>query len=186
MDYFTIEHSRPGYWLDFVAYAVALLASFVVLACTVPHARWLLLLGLCLLGTMCWTLLEYLIHRFVLHGIKPFSDWHAAHHARPMALISAPTVLTAALFIALVFLPLLACGNAADAWAVTLGAVAGYLHYSVVHHATHHWRTRGVWFRERKRWHALHHHAAGGRHYGVTTSFWDRVFKTDKAKAPVS
>ena len=51
-----------------------------------------------LAGAATWTFLEYVLHRFVLHGVAPFSDWHRQHHLRPLALICSPTVLSAALF----------------------------------------------------------------------------------------
>jgi len=60
-----------------------------------------------------------------------------------------------------------------------LGVVAGYLVYSLTHHATHHWRSRGPLARRRKQWHAQHHHSDAPVCFGVTTRFWDRVFGTD-------
>ena len=46
-----------------------------------------------------------------------------------------------------------------------------------VPHALHHWHARGRWLKERKRWHALHHRRGEWPAcYGVTTSFWDRLF----------
>jgi len=55
----------------------------------------------------------------------------------------------------------------------------GYVAYGITHHTTHHWRANNAWLRERKRWHVLHHHNVGRLgHYGVTTTFWDRVFGT--------
>ena len=77
----------------------------------------------------------------------------------------------------LVFLPALLMSNLWIASAFTLGVLAGYLAYSITHHATHHWRARSPWLLQRKRWHALHHrHADEPACYGVTTDLWDRVF----------
>ena len=45
------------------------------------------------------------------------------------------------------------------ATALTFGVLVGYLFYTAVHHATHHWRVNGDWFKQRKRWHALHHYS---------------------------
>jgi dihydroceramide fatty acyl 2-hydroxylase len=67
---------------------------------------------------------------------------------------------------------------------LTLGVVTGYLAYGWIHYAAHHLRPSTQWLNRRKQIHALHHRARDG-HYGVTTSFWDRVFRTGFAKQRV-
>lgn len=174
---FTLEHGKAAYGADFVLYSsgVIAIAAFLLLAGPPGHGRaslFLVMLGLC-----SWTLIEYLLHRFVLHGVRPFKGWHEEHHRRPTALICAPTVFSASLVVVLVFLPSLALGGVWGACALTLGLVTGYLFYAVTHHATHHWQAKSAWLKNRKRWHALHHHHAGRLGgYGVTTAFWDHVF----------
>jgi len=177
MGLFSLEHSRAAYRADFALHAAAMVLLAALLAWDAPQARWLQALALVLAGLASWTAIEYALHRFVLHGLPPFRRWHAAHHARPTALIYAPTILVAALLAALVFLPTLALGGLWRACALTLGVQAGYLAYAVTHHATHHWQADNAWLRRRKRWHALHHRpAASPACYGVTTGFWDQVF----------
>lgn len=176
MGLFSLEHSKAAYGADFVLYglAVALLGAFVLFDAAPHH----LIEGasLTLLGVAGWTAIEYGLHRFVLHGLQPFKAWHAVHHERPTALICAPTILSATLIVALVFLPALVLGNLWRACALTLGVLAGYLAYAITHHATHHWRAGGGWLKRRKRWHALHHHARRPVCYGVTSGFWDLAF----------
>ena len=88
-------------------------------------------------------------------------------------------MLSATLIAALVFVPAALAMTAWMASGLTLGVVAGYLAYALCHHGTHHWRAERRWFKERKLWHALHHRARDkGQCYGVTTTFWDRVFRT--------
>jgi sterol desaturase/sphingolipid hydroxylase (fatty acid hydroxylase superfamily) len=177
MNPFTIEHSKTAYCADFAAYAVVvlILSAAVVVLC--PYERWLGSAALVLLGFVGWSIVEYVIHRFVLHGLSPFCQWHAEHHARPLALISAPTVLSGALIATLVFLPAYLLGGRWAAMALTLGVLAGYLAYAAAHHATHHWQPASKWSRQRKLWHALHHrHAQEGCCYGVSTDLWDHVF----------
>ncbi len=96
---------EPGpavYRADFLLYATTL--AFLGLA-LLTHPLDGALLGWVAAGVAAWTLLEYLLHRFVLHGLSPFRDWHAEHHSRPGARISAPTLLTACLF-TLLLLPM--------------------------------------------------------------------------------
>ena len=46
--------------------------------------------GALLAGLVAWTLLEYVLHRFVLHGVEPFRAWHLAHHRNPTQPIRVP------------------------------------------------------------------------------------------------
>lgn len=182
MNLFTLEHSKAAYRADVALYgaAAAVLAAFLLLVA--PQGQRLENLSFVGLGLLGWTAIEYLLHRFVLHGLKPFSGWHAQHHQRPRALICTPTVLSAALIAMLVFVPALMLGNGWRAGALTLGVLVGYLVYTVTHHATHHWRADHRWLLERKRWHALHHHAEPPVCYGVTSGFWDHVFGSTPCK----
>ncbi len=179
MRLFALEHGEKGYRADVALYGVAAvtLTSYLLL-CGQPGQ--LSATGaLVLLGLVGWTVIEYVLHRFVLHGIHPFRRWHAEHHKRPTALIFTPTVVSAALIAMLVFLPALLEWNLRLASALTLGVVVGYLAYSLTHHAIHLWPADNAWLKRRKRWHALHHHQVDGPIcYGVTTSFWDQVFGT--------
>lgn len=174
---FTLEHGKVAYRADFVLYAAAVPALAVLLNSVAPQGRWAAQLLLVLAGLIAWSAIEYVLHRFVLHRVRPFRAWHEAHHDRPTALICAPTLLSSMLIVALVFGPLWLLGGLWRACALTLGVVSGYLAYAITHHATHHWRANSRWLRKRKRWHALHHHSIGGPScYGVTSGFWDHVF----------
>lgn len=178
MGLFQLEHSRAGYWVDFVIYGGTVAVGLPWLLVQAPGAQRLFLVALALTGFVAWSLLEYLLHRFVLHGLRPFRDWHALHHARPTSLVASPTVVTMALFLLLFWGPAAWAAGFLAANALTLGLVAGY---GVLHHALHHWAARGAWLRRQKRWHARHHHAgADGRIcFGVTGRFWDRIFGSD-------
>lgn len=178
MSLFTLEHGRAAYLADFVLYGAAVVILAVLLLVSGPRDRWLELVAIVLAGLAGWTAIEYAMHRFVLHGLQPFRRWHAEHHERPSALICTPTILSATLVISLVFLPALMLAGWWPACALTLGVLAGYLAYSITHHATHHWHARNAWLVRRKRWHALHHHEEPPSRYGVTSAFWDHVFGT--------
>lgn len=185
MGLMALEHSKTAYRADFAFYGAMVAGLAGVLVAKGPHAlRWELT-TVVFAGFALWTLIEYALHRFVLHGLEPFRSWHAEHHDRPMALICSPTAFSASLIAALVFLPALALAGVWYACAITLGVLAGYLMYAVAHHATHHWRAENEWSRRRKRWHAMHHHASKPGYFGVTNSFWDVVFGTGKSKSRI-
>ena len=178
MGLLTLEHGKLAYRADFLLYASALPALAAYLLWTAPRSDWWSASLWVVVGLVSWTLIEYALHRFVLHGLQPFAGWHEAHHERPRALICAPTIFSATLIAVLVFLPVWVIGDLSRACSVTLGLLAGYLAYATTHHGTHHWRANNSWFKSRKRWHALHHHAHAPGCYGVTSSFWDHIFGT--------
>ncbi len=186
MRLFALEHTRVAYLADFAFYGLAIPSLAVIVLAVGPHERLPELAGFALLGLAGWTLIEYLIHRFVLHGMAPFCKWHAEHHDRPTALISSPTYFTALLFATLVFLPTQVLADIWRACALTCGVLAGFLAFSITHHAVHYWRASGAWLNQRKRLHALHHHKGAGGPYGVTTAFWDVVFGTTGQPAAIT
>jgi hypothetical protein len=103
----------------------------------------------------------------VLHGLPPFSRWHAHHHDRPKALIALPTLLSAGLFALLAVAPAWLVWGPWPACALSFGLVTGYGIYGLTHHATHHrvpgWAQRSAWLSRRRRWHARHHAPAAGQ-----------------------
>jgi cyclopropane-fatty-acyl-phospholipid synthase len=178
MGLFSLEHGKLAYGADFALYGAAVAGVAVFVLAAGPREHWLNTLAWGIGGLTSWTLVEYFLHRFVLHGVQPFRGWHAAHHDRPTALICSPTVLSAGLIVALVFLPALLLSGLWHACALTLGVLVGYLAYAITHHATHHWRADNAWLRQRKRWHAAHHHERRPVCFGVSSGFWDHVFRS--------
>lgn len=83
----SFEHSLTTYYADLAAYGVGVLGLGLALGGAMSAQEGPGVALMVVLGLVVWTLLEYLIHRFVLHGLDPFRRWHAAHHQRPEALI---------------------------------------------------------------------------------------------------
>ena len=180
MGFWTIDNSKWAYRLDFALYAVAVVALTLLLVLRTPEGLQWLVLAYTGTGLFIWSGVEYVLHRFVLHGMQPFARWHEAHHERPAALICSSTFLSAGLILLLVFLPAWWALEVWRASALTLGVVGGYVIYAATHHALHHWRVPGRWMQQRKLWHARHHHHHSEHAvcFGVTHAVWDRVFGT--------
>lgn len=143
-------------------------------------------------GIPAWTFVEYLFHRFVLHGqfpegqgiVKRFfhqrlDPLHWEHHARPfdghhingsitdllpMFFVAAPASFLAPIYT----LP-----------ALLAGVVQFYVVEEWVHHSVHFYNLRDPYFRYMKRHHFYHHSPRGlEKGYGLTNGFWDIVFST--------
>ncbi|MBC3863372.1 sterol desaturase family protein [Undibacterium jejuense] len=185
MSFLSLEQSRRDIAIDFLFYGFNTLFLTLLLCAICPSNKWLMSLFLVALGVVISSAVEYLSHRFILHGLKPFSVWHHRHHQQPKSSIGTPTIVSAALILVLIFLPMWLFTTSFYAIAITLGVVVGYGAYIVTHHATHHWKGRNGWLVNRKRWHALHHCVNPDCCYGVSSSFWDHLFATGTKKIKV-
>jgi sterol desaturase/sphingolipid hydroxylase (fatty acid hydroxylase superfamily) len=175
-----VRISQLNYYGDFVLYPIVI-AGFawlgLVRGTELSRPGWLLAV---LCGATGWTLLEYGLHRIVFHKLGPVVAMHALHHAVPRALIGAPTWLTAGVFLVTLYAPLALFAPRGLASGITAGVVAGYLVYVTLHHVVHRPQSRFVRriLADTKRRHMLHHYAGSVGNFGVTTSAWDRVFRT--------
>lgn len=139
------------------------------------HPRWWFAL---VSGALLWTLVEYLLHRFVYHEVAGVRELHGRHHARPNDFIGAPLWVSIVGFSALLAVLTrlvdieIACG-------LTAGLIVGYLGYLLMHDAVHRWHLGDrSWLRSHRLRHLRHHRHPEPGNFGVTTGFWDHVFGT--------
>ena len=176
--------------MDLACYATASVTLALALLVASPPGQAGVLLGTAAAGGALWTLAEYGLHRFVLHGLPPFDRWHAEHHRRPQALIGSPTLLSASLFAVLAAAPAVALLGAWPAAALMFGLLTGYLLYGVMHQGLHHVGPlaprRWPWLLRRRHWHGQHHRSGNAQpaHFGVTSGLWDRVFRSVGPRQP--
>ena len=64
------------------------------------HSRWWFAL---VCGAILWTLVEYLLHRFVYHKVAVIRELHGMHHSRPNDFIGAPIWVSIASFSSFLF-----------------------------------------------------------------------------------
>ena len=149
-------------------------------------STWVLFVG----GLAVWTLLEYGIHRGLLHFADVNRWWnmglariHARHHEHPddvsQVIISpfqtAPLALVLYGLFRIFF-------NSGHAGAVMAGIMGGYIAYESFHYAFHtpqalSWR----WLNGLRKYHARHHFETPDARFGVTSPLWDLVFKSRAA-----
>jgi len=149
------------------------------------HLSVLHFVALALAGILTWTLMEYVLHRWVFHWKRdtPFGRrfhflLHGAHHDYPNDKDRLVMPLGASLPMSTIFYGLfrLALGPAGDA--LFVGFVVGYLTYDGTHYAIHHFPQRTAVGRWLKKHHMLHHHADHDGGFGVSSPLWDHVFRT--------
>jgi dihydroceramide fatty acyl 2-hydroxylase len=136
-------------------------------------------------GLASWTLIEYLLHRFVFHH-TPRSPrqmflgylFHGAHHAFPedRARWTVPLITSLPVTAVLASLSFFALGAAGGPFMA--GILLGYLAYDLIHYTIHQGPMRsriGTYLRRR---HLAHHYAAPERNFGVSSPLWDLVFRS--------
>jgi sterol desaturase/sphingolipid hydroxylase (fatty acid hydroxylase superfamily) len=173
-----ISRSRTNYW---AAYAVDLTCPILFAYLGMRyHPGWTSIVIGCALGIFAFTLVEYAIHRWLLHDPECFLfPLHEAHHLEPQG---AAAFLAPTSFVVLMPIWLLVAGwlHIPGASFFLCGFSAGYFYYGVLHHFEHSVRINQIPFRWLQgRWaaHSVHHHL-DHTNYGVMTSFWDYVFGT--------
>ncbi len=176
--YISPAWSRRLFFLDFLVFPLAILVCLALAFTSEEDASAVRLTLLFGLGYAAWTLIEYLMHRFVFHHFPVFTKMHLAHHHAPHDLIGTPTMVTLTAFAVLAFWPAYMLAGLAQASALIAGLMSGYLAYVSIHYIVHNLGSGGhAWLKRLIRLHAVHHHDM--RHnFGVTTAFWDRVFGT--------
>ncbi|KAK3671029.1 fatty acid alpha-hydroxylase [Recurvomyces mirabilis] len=163
----------PTIWLPAITYGTLLASQHLSLASTTGY--WIF--GLCF-----WTLIEYVLHRFLFHLDAWLPDnraaltahflLHGIHHYLPMdrlRLVMPPT-----LFLAL----------ATPFWSFAHAVIFYNWHAAVAAYCG------GVfglplWYRELKKYHMQHHFMDYENGFGVTSRFWDRVFGTELPPPPM-
>lgn len=144
-------------------------------------------IGLFTAGWLVWTLLEYLLHRYLFHlpaetreqKLRAFLI-HGYHHqfpSDPMRLV-APPLMSWPIAVVVGGSYHLALGPG-DSWlALFAGTCVGYLAYDWIHYYTHHFHPKwplGKWLRK---YHMLHHFDDDATRYGISSPLWDLVFGT--------
>ena len=149
----------------------------------------LAMIGLFIFGVLFWTFAEYILHRYVFHWVTE-ADWsqrfhfimHGAHHLYPtdkerLLMPPVPGFMMAGILFGFYYCIFWLLGIPDLTFGFFPGFFTGYLMYSFVHRATHVMKApkgfKNLWLH-----HNLHHYKYPEKAYGVSSTFWDRVFGT--------
>jgi sterol desaturase/sphingolipid hydroxylase (fatty acid hydroxylase superfamily) len=156
----TTELSVVAYYSDFVVIPLILLMMIVTADIGIVAFGG---------GVIAWSLIEYVVHRFLFHRLPLAKTAHDVHHDHPSGRTGLSSGYTIALYSGLA---LVAPGG------LLAGILAGYLAYIGVHHAFHHWAiSPGSWVYSAKMRHVMHHRGIEAN-FGVTSPVWDMVLRT--------
>ncbi|XP_030858818.1 fatty acid 2-hydroxylase isoform X1 [Gorilla gorilla gorilla] len=201
----TVWYSVPIIWVPLVLYLswsyyrtfaqgnVRLFTSFTTeYTVAVPKSMFP---GLFMLGTFLWSLIEYLIHRFLFH-MKPPSDsyylimlhfvMHGQHHKAPFdgsRLVFPP--VPASLVIGVFYLCMQLILPEAVGGTVFAGGLLGYVLYDMTHYYLHFGSPhKGSYLYSLKAHHVKHHFAHQKSGFGISTKLWDYCFHTLTPEKP--
>ena len=141
-------------------------------------------LGLFVTGLISWSLIEYLMHRYVFHFVTEnyyvqrfHHIFHGIHHAHPRdekrtMMPPLPGALITLLYLGIFYLVL-----SEKAFIFVGGIILGYLIYSGLHYCIHQYKPpkhlKFLW-----QHHHIHHHKEPEKAFGVSSRIWDRIFGT--------
>jgi sterol desaturase/sphingolipid hydroxylase (fatty acid hydroxylase superfamily) len=145
-------------------------------------------------GLLLWTLVEYVLHRWVFHyeargplGKRFVFLFHGLHHDDPhdptrLVMPPVPAILIAAIL------------YQGFSWlfpdryldALFASFMVGYLCYDYIHYATHHFAMTSKVGKFLRSYHLKHHFQHAPARFGVSNPLWDYLLGTtgEKAKNP--
>lgn len=136
-------------------------------------------------GVFTWTLMEYLIHRFLFHipqtnrvfkAIYFYS--HGIHHEAPNDATRLVMPPSASIPLAIGFFYLFRAIAGIYYLPLFAGFVTAYMAYDFIHFATHFFNWKAAWFRKVKENHMRHHFLSNKHNFGLSSPLWDYAFFT--------
>ncbi len=128
-------------------------------------------------GIFLWTLLEYILHRFVFHFLSKNKLaqritflLHGIHHKDPrdpLRLVAPP--LMSLVIASILFLPFVFLLSALIWKALVAGVILGYLIYDYCHYYFHHFTPKLAYFKYLRKNHFAHHFKTPRKKYGVSS-----------------
>jgi len=136
-------------------------------------------------GIFFWTFFEYIAHRYIFHAVsesprlqKVAYILHGNHHHFPrdrqrLFMPPLPSIIIASAIFGIMYLTM-----GKYSFQFFPGFIFGYLLYGSIHYAIHAWRPPFKWMKPLWRNHHLHHYKDENLGFGVSNTFWDRIFGT--------
>ncbi len=146
-------------------------------------ANWTI--GLFFCGFFFFTFAEYMMHRYLYHfpsvspRYKKFAyTAHGVHHDFPKDKARLVMPIPASLMFTLMFYGIYYAVMGELVYAFLPGFLIGYSAYLWVHYMVHAFRPPKKYFKVLWIHHAIHHYKEPNRAFGVSSPFWDIIFRT--------
>ncbi len=144
-------------------------------------------------GTFFFTLVEYLMHRYLYHipattptKKKISYTMHGVHHDYPKdkSRLAMPPLLS--LIIATVLFIIYRAVLGDYVFGFLAGFLIGYAGYLAVHYSVHAFKVPDNFLKTLWHHHSIHHYRESDRAFGVSSPLWDHIFGTMPRKSPRS
>lgn len=143
-----------------------------------------ILASMFLAGLFFFTLVEYVIHRFIFHmphedpNSKIHYTLHGVHHEFPkdkerLAMPPIVSIILASLFFCIYWWIFREKGLP-----FTAGFLSGYALYLIAHYSIHRFKPPRNFMKKIWIHHSLHHYQDDEKAFGVSSPLWDYVFRT--------
>jgi sterol desaturase/sphingolipid hydroxylase (fatty acid hydroxylase superfamily) len=140
-------------------------------------------------GLFIWSFIEYVMHRFAFHfkfkneKLKNLhAIFHLSHHQFMHDKRKYQTLMVLSFPSAVLYYYLLKSLLGMYAEPVFTGMIIGYVFYEFTHYSTHSMKMDSILVRHLKQHHMHHHFLDSEKNFGVTSAFWDIVFRTRLTK----
>lgn len=173
-----------------ITFYLTMIISFLFLSYSLSRLNFWETTGFYLSGLVTWTLMEYLLHRYLFHIDDYFPGMkrvhyivHGVHHENPrdhQRLFMPPVPGTIIALLLFGFWSLLFGSNT---FAFMAGITNGYLLYSYIHYTVH-TKPSKLYFHKLWIHHLKHHYKYPDKAFGVSSPLWDIVFKTMPPENP--
>jgi hypothetical protein len=169
-------------FIFFMIPAIIILSTGVLTKNILPRLSQILFF---ILGWLTWTFLEYIAHRFWMHNKtaqkeKPALGGHMYHHTHPTELKISNSDRFLLLSIGLVIL--IIAFYLFNYFIIFAGFYWGFLSYTFMHVMLHRKWAKNF-FPGLLQNHILHHCKFSNKCFGVTVTFWDKIFATSAPRS---
>jgi len=144
-------------------------------------------------GFFLFTLVEYFTHRYLFHlpATSPKREnfvytIHGVHHDYPKdkSRLAMPPLLS--LILATLFFLIFRSLMGDYSFGFLAGFLMGYTVYLAIHYSIHAFKVPGNFLKTLWHHHSIHHYREPDRAFGVSSPFWDMVFKTMPGKTLIN
>lgn len=183
----SLTKTKP--WIIYSIY-IPICLAMLNYASNLPGLSMFFIISLYFIAMLSWTLFEYIAHRFLFHlnaksefGKRIVYIFHGNHHEYPrdterLFMPPLPSILLGGIVFGIIALiSFLFTGTIIYSFIFFPGYISGYLIYVSMHYAIHTFAPpkmlKALW-----RNHHLHHYKNHDKGYGVSSPFWDIIFRT--------